>query len=481
MNSSNHRLGMFVDVQDVHVLVVGGGGVAARKVRRMIEAGARVTVIAPSAQSELQEMHGNAAITLLQKTFEPNDITGDGANDSSGKVSIVIAATDNIDVNAQVAQYAKQAGCYVNVADNPQAGNFILPSIVDRSPILIAVSSGGASPVLTRLITARLEAYIPHTYSELANLAGRYRDQIKGAFKDWRTRRRFWEQQLSGRVGEMILLGRSKEAQDALEEAIANPTTQVSDGEVYLVGAGPGDPDLLSFRALRLMQQADVVFYDRLVSDAILALLKKDAEKIYVGKRRAEHAMQQTTINQQLVEHAKKGKRVLRLKGGDPFIFGRGGEEIETLADEGVPFQVVPGITAAAGVASYAGIPLTHRDYSQACLFVTGHLKNNTIDLNWDALVQPQQTVVIYMGLVGLPVIVKQLIQHGMSASTPIALISKGTTQHQEVVAGTLEDIVDKVNSAEVKPPTLTIIGEVVKLHDKLAWFKPSPLNSEIK
>jgi len=306
--------------------------------------------------------------------------------------------------------------------------------------------------VLSRLLTARIEAFIPKSFANLATLAGQYREQIKATVSGWRERRRFWEHQLGGRVGEMVLQGRQSEARTALEQAIEQHQANAVQGEVYLVGAGPGDPDLLSFRALRLMQHVDVVFHDRLVSDAVLALVKPDATRIYVGKQRSQHAMPQGTINQQLIEQAKLGKRVLRLKGGDPFIFGRGGEE---------------------GCASYAGIPLTHRDHSQACLFVTGHLKDNSVDLNWAALTQPQQTVVIYMGLVGLPHIVEKLIEHGMPKSTPIALVSRGTTQQQNVVTGTLQTIIDRVQAGAVKAPTLTIIGDVVNLREKLKWFEP--------
>jgi uroporphyrin-III C-methyltransferase/precorrin-2 dehydrogenase/sirohydrochlorin ferrochelatase len=256
-----------------------------------------------------------------------------------------------------------------------------------------------------------------------------------------------------------------------LNEALARESGAPARGEVYPIGGGPGDPDLLTFRALRLMQQADVVVYDRLVSPQVLDLVRRDAEKIYAGKERANHAIPQGDINQLLVKLAKEGKRVVRLKGGDPFIFGRGGEEIATLAAEGIPFQVVPGITAAAGCASYAGIPLTHRDYSQSVVFVTGHLQDGSIDLNWKALSQPQQTVVFYMGLHGVPEICKQLIAHGLPATTPVALVQQGTTIHQRTFISNLTDMPDLVAREEIKPPTLIIVGEVVQLHDKLKWF----------
>lgn len=462
--SNPHRFPMFFDVSNWHAVVIGGGPVALRKTRRLLDANAKVLVVAPSVCADLQTLADNGELAVNKSIYKSSDLNG---------ARIVIAATANIELNRAIALDAKAIGASVNVANDPMAGDFIMPSLIDRTPMLIALSSGGASPVLSRLLTARIDAFVPANFANLSALAGKYRSKIKQTLSGWRVRRRFWEQQLGGHVGELAMQGRMEEAEQALTRAIDNVQHHEQDGEVYLVGAGPGDPDLLSFRALRFMQHADVVFYDRLVSDAIMSLVKPDAEKIYVGKQRQNHAMPQNDINAQLVNHAKQGKRVLRLKGGDPFIFGRGGEEIETLAENGIAFQVVPGITAAAGCASYAGIPLTHRDHAQSCIFVTGHLKNNTIDLNWAQLAQPQQTVVIYMGLVGLRHIVANLVKHGMAETMPIALISQGTTQQQQVVIGTLANIVERVNQSSVKAPTLTIIGSVVSLHERLNWFNP--------
>jgi uroporphyrin-III C-methyltransferase/precorrin-2 dehydrogenase/sirohydrochlorin ferrochelatase len=344
---------------------------------------------------------------------------------------------------------------------------------VDRSPVIIAVSTGGASPVLARLLRARLETLIPTAYGKLAALVNDFRQEVKQNFPDVVSRRRFWENVLQGPIAEMLLSGKEKASRDALAQAVRSAQPNQRQGEVYLVGAGPGDPDLLTFRALRLMQQADVVLYDRLVSQEILDLTRRDAERVYVGKERSNHTLPQPAINEQLAGFAKEGKRTLRLKGGDPFIFGRGGEEIGELAKEGIPFQIVPGITAASGCASYAGIPLTHRDYAQSCIFVTGNLKNGSIELNWDTLAQPKQTVVIYMGLVGLPVICRELINHGVDENMPIALIEQGTTPNQRIFTGTLASLPAIIEEATVRAPTLLIIGEVVRLHETLSWFEP--------
>jgi uroporphyrin-III C-methyltransferase/precorrin-2 dehydrogenase/sirohydrochlorin ferrochelatase len=350
-----------------------------------------------------------------------------------------------------------------------------MPSIIDRSPVVVAVSTGSASPVLARMIRARLESLVPAGYGRLATLCARYRNAVKARFERQRDRRRFWDRVLQGGVAERVFSGHMAEADAAMERALAAEGNPSEMGEVYLVGAGPGDPDLLTFRALRLMQQADVVVYDRLIAKPILDMVRRDARHIYVGKERNKHTMRQEEINTLLARLAQEGHRVLRLKGGDPFIFGRGGEEIDTLAAEGVPFQVVPGITAANGCACYSGIPLTHRDHAQSVSFVTGHLKDGTTNLNWTQLAQPQQTLVFYMGLVGLPLIVDKLIEHGVSPSMPIALVQQGTTHMQRVYAGTLATILAQVDDDPPRPPTLIIVGEVVRLRDKLAWFTTTP------
>jgi uroporphyrin-III C-methyltransferase/precorrin-2 dehydrogenase/sirohydrochlorin ferrochelatase len=348
-----------------------------------------------------------------------------------------------------------------------------MPSMIDRSPVQIAISTGGVSPVLARMLRSKLESCIPGAYGELARLAEEFRDLVKQSLPDVDARRRFWETVLDGKVAELVFAGRIGDARNLLQQQLKGFDTASVKGEVYLVGAGPGDPDLLTFKALRLMQKADVVVYDRLVSSAILDMVRRDAEKIYAGKAKANHAIAQENINQLLVRLAKEGKRVLRLKGGDPFIFGRGGEEIAELIDENIEFQVVPGITAASGCASYAGIPLTHRDYSQACIFVTGHRRDGGDDLNWEMLSHANQTVVFYMGLDNVTRICNSMKAHGRAANTPAALVEKGTTAEQRVFIGDLDSLPGIIAHNEVHAPTLILIGEVVALHNRLGWYKP--------
>ncbi|WP_027896119.1 siroheme synthase CysG [Zestomonas thermotolerans] len=451
-------LPLFHNLKGRPVLLVGGGEVALRKARLLAGAGAALRVVAPEVHDELRGL----ATETLRRGYQASDLDG---------VVLAVAATDDSALNAQVSTDAQARSIPVNVVDAPQLCTVIFPAIVDRSPLLVAVSSGGDAPVLARLIRARIETWIPAAYGQLAGLAKKFRGKVKQLLPDVQQRRVFWEEAFQGRVAESAFAGKPAEAERLLEEQLAGAAPRAL-GEVYLVGAGPGDPDLLTFRALRLMQQADVVLYDRLVAPAILDLCRRDAERLYVGKRRAEHSLPQEQINRKLVELARQGKRVLRLKGGDPFIFGRGGEEIEELAAHGIPFQVVPGITAASGCAAYAGIPLTHRDHAQSVRFVTGHLKDGSTDLSWADLVAPGQTLVFYMGLVGLPVICAQLIRHGRAADTPAALVQQGTTSQQRVFTGTLADLPELVARHEVHAPTLVIVGEVVRLRDKLAWFE---------
>ncbi len=465
-------LPVFMNVRGSNCLVVGGGPVALRKIHLLQRVGARILVLAPELCPEVEALVDEQAARLTSAPYHPELLAG---------MQIVIAATDDRALNRRVSEDCRARHIPVNVVDDPELCSFVTPSIVDRSPVIIAISSGGAAPVLSRILRARLESSIPSALGRLALLAERFRARVKQQLPGARQRLRFWEGVFGGGIAEQVLAGHEAAAEQALETHLALAASEGSlpeRGEVYLVGGGPGDPDLLTFRALRLMQQADVVLYDRLISPRVLDLVRRDAEKIDVGKRRSRHTLPQEDINQMLVRLAREGKRVLRLKGGDPFMFGRGGEEIEQLAEAGIAFQVVPGITAATGCASYAGIPLTHRDHAQSCQFVTGHLQQDgALSLNWHSLAESGQTVVFYMGLTALEIICRELMAHGAPASRPAALVEEGTTPRQRVIIGTLESLAGQVRQQEVTGPSLVIVGDVVRLHGRLHWFDGEPAN----
>lgn len=453
---------IFLKLSGQPCLVVGAGEIAARKIDLLARADAKITVIAEEVGESVADMAERYDLTIKQKSFQPDDVRD---------FTLVVSATNRSETNLQVSQSATELNIPVNVVDNPKLCSFIFPAIIDRSPLIAAVSSGGAAPVLARLLRAKIETLIPSGFGRLAQLAEKFRPLVKQQITSAAHRKIFWENAFQGSIAELVFSGKDQEAELQLRKSLDNPVNTQPRGEVYLIGAGPGDPDLLTFKALRLMQQSDVIVYDRLVAPAILDLARRDSTKIYVGKQRSDHSLPQEQINDLLADLAKQGKRVARVKGGDPFIFGRGGEEIETLMEQGISFQVVPGITAASGCATYSGIPLTHRDHAQSCTFVTGHLKDNSINLNWKRLAQPNQTLVIYMGLVGLPIICRSLIEHGAPEDLPAALIQQGTTDRQRVFTGTLSTLPDIAAKQDITPPTLIIIGTVVTLHEKLNWF----------
>jgi uroporphyrin-III C-methyltransferase/precorrin-2 dehydrogenase/sirohydrochlorin ferrochelatase len=459
-------LPIFLNLKGKKCLVVGGGEVATRKAALLMQAGAVIKVVSPEIEASLSALlkQDTAGSEYIAARFQHSHLDG---------VTLAIAATDDAAVNEEVSREAKRRNIPVNVVDNPGMCSFIMPSILDRSPLLVAFSTGGAAPVLARMLRGKLETLIPHGYGKLAAFSARFRDAVKQRIHTVGQRRIFWESVLDGPVAEKIFAGDENSA-DAMLMAMLADADQKPVGEVYLVGAGPGDPDLLTFKALRLMQKADVVLYDNLVSKPVLEMTRRDAERIFVGKMRGDHTLPQEGINDLLVRLAQEGKRVLRLKGGDPFIFGRGGEEIEKLAEHKIAFQVVPGITAASGVSAYAGIPLTHRDHAQSCVFVTGHLKDGSMDLDWEMLARPRQTVVVYMGLQGLDTLCANLIEHGLAESTPAAIVQQGTTPNQRVVCGTLSTLPGIAQNEKLQAPTLIIIGGVVSLKKKLAWFKPA-------
>ncbi len=452
-------LPIFCRLDNKPVLLVGGGEVAERKARLLLDAGAQLTVVAPELDPELAELAANGSIEWLAGEFAPAQLTGKW---------LVVAATDRREVNALVYQSANQARIFANVVDDPKRSSFIMPSIIDRSPLMVAISSGGKAPVLARLLREKLEALLPLHLGAVAAFAGSLRERVKARFASMGERRRFWERLLGAdRLGQALARGDSASANQLADSLFADESH--SSGEVVLVGAGPGDPGLLTLHALRQMQQADVVVYDRLVSDEVMALVRRDARRIFVGKQAGNHCVPQEGINQLLLEEAKKGQRVVRLKGGAPFIFGRGGEELETLAGSGIGFQVVPGITAASGCAAYAGIPLTPRDHAQSVRFVTAHGKGGAQDLDWPLLAKDKQTLVFYMGLSSCATIREQLLTHGKAGDTPVALIERGTQPSQRIIRGTLDQLPEL--AVGVESPALIMVGSVVTLADQLAWF----------
>ena len=450
------RLPLFLDLSDQPCLVIGGGAVAARKIQSLVDVGAQVAIVAPrlgEAAAELVRRHG---LDVALREFETADIRGR---------LLVIAATGDADVNRRAFEACRERRVLINTVDNPALCTAIFPSIVDRGPVTVAVSTGGASPTLARRIREQIETLLPAGTGRLAEFLGGRRARVRAAVPDIDARRRLWEHALDGRVPALIADG-NEQAADAELERLASGGA--AEGFVSLVGAGPGDPDLLTLKALRALQRADVIYYDNLVSAGVLELCRRDAERVYVGKRRAFAGKRQSDINALLLGDARGGRRVARLKGGDPFIFGRGGEEIETLRRHGIDFEVIPGITAALGCAAYAGIPLTHRDWAQSVRFVTGHLRDDVVNLDWPELAKPDQTLVVYMGLVGLRQLSARLVEHGMDPTTPSATISRGTLEDQAVVAAPISGLAQAVEEADLPGPTTTIIGRVVDLRAQL-------------
>ena len=451
-------LPLFCRLQGKRCLLVGGGEVAERKAHLLLEAGADLLVGAPAFTPIFHHWAQQEKLTLIQGRFTASWLT---------ECWLVIAATDDDGVNQQVAAAAETKRIFCNLVDAPEQASVIMPSIIDRSPLVVAVSSGGTAPVLARLLREKLEALLPQHIGQLARYAGSLRRRVKSTFVSVSERRRFWEKLfLNHRLMQSLANQDRAKVTQITETLFTEPLD--NRGEVVLVGAGPGDPGLLTLKGLQQIQQADVVVYDRLVSDDVMKLVRRDAERIFVGKCAGHHCVPQEEINQILLGEARLGRRVVRLKGGDPFIFGRGGEELETLCLAGIPFSVVPGITAASGCSAYAGIPLTHRDYAQSVRLVTGHLQRDS-QLDWSTLAAEQQTLVFYMGLSQAAEIQQQLLAQGMSDDMPVALVENGTSTNQRVVSGTLAQLSELAQ--QVNSPSLMIIGRVVGLREKLRWF----------
>jgi uroporphyrin-III C-methyltransferase/precorrin-2 dehydrogenase/sirohydrochlorin ferrochelatase len=445
-------LPIFLDLAMRHALVVGGGSVAARKVQLLLKAHARVRVVAPELHAELALYRDAGRIEHIAAVFEPQHLEG---------MMLAIAATDRPEVNLAVAAAGAARGVFVNVVDDAGASSCIMPAIVDRSPVIVAVSTCAHSPTLARRLRAQLDALLPERLGELARFAGRTRERVRAALPDAQLRRRFWDRLFAGRVASQVLAGQAPAAEALLEQELTAAASGAgAGGEVYLIGAGPGDPDLLTLRAQQLLQQADVVLYDRLVGEAVLERVRRDALRVFVGKETGRHRMTQERIHALLLDYAARGLRVARLKGGDPFVFGRGGEEIDVLRRAGVPVIVVPGITAALGAAASAGLPLTQRGVAQAVTLVTA-MGEGAEALDWRSLAAPLQTVVVYMGVAQLPRIIERLLAHGAPPERPVAIIEQATLPTQRVVAGSLATIAAQARAAQVGAPALLIVGEV--------------------
>lgn len=454
------RFPLFVNLDKLPVLVVGGGEIAERKINLIIKANAKVEVLARKFSPNVENLINKNKLKKIKSNLDISTL--------DSNYSLIIAATDNKQINKKLFNFANKNNILINVVDQPDLCTCTFGSIVERGDLVVAISTGGNAPVFARNLREKFETLLPQSTKQLIDFSASIREKVMNSFSQFNKRRIFWELFFDAFAAKKNI---TKSNLTKLTNQLIKTLKNKHSGEVFLVGAGPGDPELLTLRALHLIQKADVCIYDNLVSKEILELVRRDAHMIYAGKLRNNHTIEQKEINQLLVNYAKKGLRVLRLKGGDPFMFGRGGEEISELMTQKIKFQVVPGITAASGVSAYAGIPLTHRDYSQSCIFITGHEKNGKLNINWSNLIHENQTIVIYMGLNSLPIIVQNLIDSGMRKNMPIALVQEGTTEKQKVMVSTISRVISKTLKSDIQSPVIIIIGEVVKLRKTIKWF----------
>ena len=454
------RFPLFVTLDQLPVLVVGGGEIAERKIKLILKANAIIHVLAKEFSEQVDALIKIHKLKKIKSEVRLSDL--------SKAYSLIIAATNSKRTNKDLYRFAQKHNILINVVDEPALCSCTFGSIVERGDLVVAISSGGNAPVFARQLREKIESILPQSTKFLIEFSGNMREKVAKTFKQFNKRRVLWET-----FYEHLSTYKNLDfyQQKSFFNKLLNQHKKLQTGEVFLVGAGPGDPELLTIRVLHLLQKADICIYDNLVSKEILELVRRDAHMIYAGKLRDNHTIQQNEINKLLIKYAKKGLRVLRLKGGDPFIFGRGGEEISELMSQKIKFQVVPGITSASGVSAYAGIPLTHRDFSQSCIFITGHEKDGELNINWERLNTQNQTIVIYMGLYSLAKITTNLIAVGMSRNMPIAVVQEGTTQNQKVLVSTLSRVVKKVADEKIKSPAILIIGNVVKLRKKIKWF----------
>jgi uroporphyrin-III C-methyltransferase / precorrin-2 dehydrogenase / sirohydrochlorin ferrochelatase len=445
---------LFLKLEGRPVLLVGAGSAAAAKLRLLGSAGAYVSVVADAPSADLLIAVADTRAHLIEGAVAPSHLSG---------TDLVFGATGNEADDRAVAELAHAAGKLVNIVDRPELSDFTMPAIVDRGEIVVAVSTHGASPVLAQRVRAAIESVLPPGLGRLAQFAQRFRSAIQARIADNGSRRRFWDQVLAGPIAAAVLAGDEKRATRDLIRAVNRGEPKAETGRVSLVGAGPGDPELLTLRAARALREADVIIYDKLVDQAVLEYARRDARRIFVGKSKGDHTLPQAGISALLIEEAKAGRHVVRLKGGDPFVFGRGGEELDALVAAGIRVEVVPGITAALGCAAYAGFPLTHRDHASSVVFVSGYSKDGLSDLDWPALANPRQTIVVYMGVSAAGEVAGKLIEAGLGASTPIAIVENGTRWDQRVVKGELGEAADLIHRHGVTGPALLVIGEVTR------------------
>jgi uroporphyrin-III C-methyltransferase/precorrin-2 dehydrogenase/sirohydrochlorin ferrochelatase len=453
---------LFANLTDRPVLVVGGGDVAARKASMLLRAGAKVTVGAPMLGPELRELVQQGRVAYRAGAYQ---------SDWQDGMWLVVAATRSRPLNLRIASDGHVRQRLVNVVDDPALSSFQVPAVIDRSPLLVAISSGGAAPVLARRLRERIESLLDPALGSLLQLAQRYRARIRNRYTELAARRRFYDWLHDGPVNALLRASQPVQAERQLVTALSSRDEPQPRGSVVLVGAGPGDPGLLTLRALRALNEADVILHDELVNPQILDLARRDALQRSVGKRGGGLHTPQDAIHALLLEHAQAGRRVVRLKGGDPFVFGRGGEELEFLRAHGIAYEVVPGITAALACAAYSGVPLTHRDHAQSVRLVTAHCQHALSTLDWAELARERHTLAVYMGVSKLDEITGQLLAHGRASDTPFALIENGSLPNQRTLTGTLGDLPALAARHAIRAPALLILGEVAALGDASHWY----------
>lgn len=483
MNTSSRLYPLYADLSERRVLVVGGGSVAERKTEALLDTGADIRVLAAQFTPAIQKWQASGQLKAKQQLLQLQGFSGWlnrwQLRQAVKQAWIVIAASDDHVLNTYIANLGKHYRVLTNVVDDLQLTQFHVPAVLQRGPMQAAISSAGVAPALARRLRAQMETLLDEATGEMATLLAAWRDKIKQNIPDVSIRRRWYDELLDGEFAELVSTNQLDKAERYLSQALlstCNASSQKSAGKVILVGAGPGDPGLLTIQALRELQQADVIVHDRLVSQEVLNLARRDAERILVAKRAGKHETTQSQIHEILIREAGQGKRVVRLKGGDPFVFGRGGEELQILQQHNIKFAVVPGVSAAMACGAYAGVPLTHRDYAQSVRLVTAHCQSSMDKLDWAALAEDSQTLAVYMGVGQLELLRERLLEYNRAADTPFALIENGTRSDQRVITGQLADLPETAREHQVQSPAMLLLGQVAGLADQLHWYGAEPV-----